>query len=137
MRHLRSSTTCFRFEANERIRLKVRTNETVESVTERLARRELARARSVRSVWSSVQQSSGLATSAPAAGLGRISVTKGLSAGVCRECLDQKHLPEMSDVDMEQLQQRRAYGLEILSVPQERLMREIFRGGKEVMPKDK
>lgn len=49
----------------------------------------------------------------------------------------EKHLPEMSDVDLEQLQQRRAYGLEILSVPQERLMREIFRGGKEVMPKDK
>jgi len=48
-----------------------------------------------------------------------------------------KHLPEMSDVQMEQLQQRRAYGLEILSVPQEKLMREIFRGGKEVMPKDK
>ena len=48
-----------------------------------------------------------------------------------------EHLPEMSDVDMEQLQPRRAYGLEILSVPQERLMREIFRGGKDVMPKDK
>lgn len=48
-----------------------------------------------------------------------------------------KHLPEMTDVQMEQLQQRRAYGLEILSVPQEKLMREIFRGGKEVMPKDK
>jgi NADH-quinone oxidoreductase subunit C len=49
----------------------------------------------------------------------------------------ERHLPEMSDVEMEQLHQRRAYGLEILSVPQERLMREIFRGGKEVMPKDK
>jgi NADH-quinone oxidoreductase subunit C len=49
----------------------------------------------------------------------------------------EKHLPEMSDVDLEQLQQRRAYGLELLSVPQERLMREIFRGGKDVMPKDK
>jgi NADH-quinone oxidoreductase subunit C len=48
-----------------------------------------------------------------------------------------KHLPEMTDVQMEQLQQRRAYGLEILSVPQERVMRDIFRGGKEVMPKDK
>ena len=48
-----------------------------------------------------------------------------------------KHLPEMTEVQMEQLQQRRAYGLEILQVPQERLMREIFRGGKEVMPKDK
>ncbi len=48
-----------------------------------------------------------------------------------------KHLPEMTNVQREQLEQRRAYGLEILSVPQERLMREIFRGGKEVMPKDK
>ena len=49
----------------------------------------------------------------------------------------ERHLPEMTDVEKEQLQQRRAYGLEILSVPQERLMREIFIGGKEVMPKDK
>jgi NADH-quinone oxidoreductase subunit C len=49
----------------------------------------------------------------------------------------EQHLPVMTDVEMEQLQQRRAYGLEILSVPQERLMREIFIGGKEVMPKDK
>lgn len=49
----------------------------------------------------------------------------------------EKHLPEMTQVQMEQVQQRRAYGLEILSVPQERLMRDIFRGGKEVMPKDK
>lgn len=49
----------------------------------------------------------------------------------------ERHLPEMTDVQMEQLQQRRAYGLEILSVPQERVMRDIFRGGKEVMPKDK
>jgi NADH-quinone oxidoreductase subunit C len=48
-----------------------------------------------------------------------------------------KHLPEMTTVQREQLEQRRGYGLEILSVPQERLMREIFRGGKEVMPKDK
>jgi NADH-quinone oxidoreductase subunit C len=48
-----------------------------------------------------------------------------------------KHLPVMTDVEAEQLHQRRAYGLELLSVPQERLMREIFRGDKEVMPKDK
>lgn len=48
-----------------------------------------------------------------------------------------KHLPEMTEVEMEQLQQRRAYGLEILSVPEERLMRQLFIGGKEVMPKDK
>ena len=49
----------------------------------------------------------------------------------------ERHLPEMTDVQREQLEQRRAYGLEILSVPQERMMREIFQGGKEVMPKDK
>jgi NADH-quinone oxidoreductase subunit C len=48
-----------------------------------------------------------------------------------------KHLPEMTDVQREQLEQRRGYGLEILSVPQEREMREIFKRGKEVMPKDK
>jgi NADH-quinone oxidoreductase subunit C len=49
----------------------------------------------------------------------------------------ERHLPEMTDVQREQLEQRRAYGLEILSVPQERMMREIFQSGKEVMPKDK
>jgi NADH-quinone oxidoreductase subunit C len=48
-----------------------------------------------------------------------------------------KHLPEMTDVHREQVEQRRGYGLELLSVPQERMMREIFRGGKDVMPKDK
>jgi NADH-quinone oxidoreductase subunit C len=48
-----------------------------------------------------------------------------------------RHLPEMTDVHREQLDQRRAYGLEILSVPQERMMREILQSGKEVMPKDK
>jgi len=49
----------------------------------------------------------------------------------------EEHLPVMSDVQREQLEQRRAYGLEFLSVPQERLMRDIFQGEKEVMPKDK
>ena len=49
----------------------------------------------------------------------------------------EKHLPVMTDVQREQIEQRRTYGLEILSVPQERQMREIFRGGKDVMTKDK
>jgi len=49
----------------------------------------------------------------------------------------ENHLPEFTAVQKEQLEQRRAYGLEILSVPQEREVREIFQGGKEVMPKDK
>lgn len=49
----------------------------------------------------------------------------------------EQHLPEFTDVQREQLEQRRAYGLEILSVPEERMMREILQQGKEVMPKDK
>ena len=49
----------------------------------------------------------------------------------------ERHLPEFSDVQREQVEQRRTYGLEILSVPQEREVRELFRGNKEVMPKDK
>lgn len=47
------------------------------------------------------------------------------------------HLPEFTEVQREQLEQRRVYGLEILSVPQEREVRELFKSGKEVMPKDK
>ena len=49
----------------------------------------------------------------------------------------ERHLPEFTDVQREQVEQRRTYGLEILSVPQEREVRELFRSGKEVMPKDK
>jgi NADH-quinone oxidoreductase subunit C len=48
-----------------------------------------------------------------------------------------KHLPEFTEVQQEQLVQRRNYGLEILSMPAERRVREIFRAGKEVMTKDK
>lgn len=48
-----------------------------------------------------------------------------------------KHLPEFSDVQREQLEQRRAYGLEVLSTPDERHVRELFIGGKEVMPLDR
>ena len=48
-----------------------------------------------------------------------------------------KHLPEFTYVQKEQLDQRRGYGLEALSSDVERHVREIFRGGKEVMPKDK
>jgi NADH-quinone oxidoreductase subunit C len=49
----------------------------------------------------------------------------------------ERHLPEFTDVQREQVEQRRTYGLEILSVPQEREVRQLFRSGKEVMPKDK
>ena len=49
----------------------------------------------------------------------------------------EEHLPEFTDVQKEQLDQRRAYGLEILSASPEREVRELFQSGKEVMPKDK
>ena len=49
----------------------------------------------------------------------------------------ENHLPEFTDVQQEQLDQRRAYGLEILSESPEREVRELFKSGKEVMPKDK
>ena len=49
----------------------------------------------------------------------------------------EEHLPEFTDVQKEQLDQRRAYGLEILSASPEREVRELFKSGKEVMPKDK
>lgn len=49
----------------------------------------------------------------------------------------ENHLPEFTDVQQEQFEQRRTYGLEILSVPQEREVRKLFLSGKEVMPKDK
>lgn len=49
----------------------------------------------------------------------------------------EEHLPEFTDVQREQVDQRRAYGLEMLSIPQEREVRELFRSDKEVMPKDK
>ena len=49
----------------------------------------------------------------------------------------ENHLPEFTDVQREQLEQRRGYGLAMLSVPEERLVREISQSGKEVMPKDK
>ena len=49
----------------------------------------------------------------------------------------EEHLPEFTDVQREQVEQRRTYGLEMLSVPQEREVRKLFIADKEVMPKDK
>jgi len=48
-----------------------------------------------------------------------------------------KHLPPFDTVQQEQLEQRRAYGLDLLSHPDERRIREIFVAGKEVMPLDR
>lgn len=48
-----------------------------------------------------------------------------------------RHLPEFTDVQREQLEQRRNYGLEELSMIEERRVRDIFRAGKEILSKDK
>ena len=49
----------------------------------------------------------------------------------------ENHLPVFTEVQREQVDQRRTYGLEMLSIPQEREVRKLFCAGKEVMPKDK
>lgn len=48
-----------------------------------------------------------------------------------------RNLPPIDDVRQEQIIQRRAYGLEMLCVPEEHTMREVMKNGKEVMTKDK
>jgi NADH-quinone oxidoreductase subunit C len=47
-----------------------------------------------------------------------------------------RHLPEFSEVQREQLEQRRAYGLEILQTPDERRLRELFRDRRDPLPKE-
>jgi NADH-quinone oxidoreductase subunit C len=127
----------FSIENNERVRLKVRTKSAVESVT---------------GVWPAanwlereVFDLFGV-TFANHPDLRRLllppdwegyPLRKDYPLEFIENAWTERHLPVMTEVEMEQLQQRRAYGLEILSVPQERLMRQIFIGGKEVMPKDK
>lgn len=127
----------FSIPANERVRLKVWTNEAVETVT---------------SVWPSanwlereVFDLFGVRF-ANHPDLRRLllppdwdghPLRKDFPLEFVENAWTEKHLPELTEVQTEQLQQRRTYGLEILSVPQERMMREIFRSGKEVMSKDK
>jgi NADH-quinone oxidoreductase subunit C len=127
----------FSIDANERLRLKVRTSGSVESVT---------------GVWPAanwlereVYDLFGV-TFANHPDLRRLllppdwdghPLRKDYPLEFIENAWTERHLPVMTEVEVEQLQQRRAYGLEILSVPQERMMRQIFIGGKEVMPKDK
>jgi NADH-quinone oxidoreductase subunit C len=47
-----------------------------------------------------------------------------------------KHLPSFNEVQREQLMQRRAYGLELLQTPDERRIRELFRDGRDPLPKE-
>ena len=127
----------FSIPSNERVRLKVRTSESVESVTgiwpaANWLEREVFDLFGIR--FSNHPDLRRLLLPPDWEGY---PLRKDFPLEFVENAWTAKHLPEMSEVEMEQLQQRRAYGLEILSVPQERLMRQIFIGGKEVMPKDK
>ena len=127
----------FSIPSNERVRLKVRTSESVESVTgiwpaANWLEREVFDLFGIR-----FNHHPDLRRLLLPPDWEGFPLRKDFPLEFVENAWTEKHLPVMSDVEMEQLQQRRAYGLEILSVPQERLMRQIFIGGKEVMPKDK
>src|SRR2546421_2526992 len=122
---------------NERVRLKVATSEGIESVTGLWPSADWPEREVYDLFWVVFHNHPGLRRILLPPDWEGHPLRKDYPLEFVENRWTENHLPEFTEVEKEQLEQRRADGLEGLSVPQEREVREIFKSGKEVMPKDK